>query len=264
MSPGQPPASLDERLRAWLEFYHELDLGPLVRRRSSATPPARPVAAVPPAPARREPEPELPRAIPVAAPPPTLSLFGEAPGRIEGDTLERIRADIGDCQRCKLSQHRTHIVYGAGNPNAQLVFVGEAPGADEDAQGLPFVGRAGHLLTQWIETMGMKRGDVYICNVIKCRPPGNRSPERDEIDTCSQFLFRQLDVLRPKLVCALGAVALNTLVGKPMPITRVRGKFFDVRDWKVFATFHPAYLLRNPAANREVQQDLRTIRQFLG
>lgn len=256
MTSGPPAPTARERLRAWLEFYDELGLGPFVRRATAPPPAGQPepprttVTPPPPAPA-------------VSLRSPTLSLFGETPARVEGDTLERIRADIGDCRRCKLWPHRTHIVFGVGSPRAQLVFVGEAPGADEDAQGKPFVGRAGQLLTHWIESMGMKREDVYICNVLKCRPPGNRSPERDEIGTCSQFLFRQLEVLRPKLVCALGAVALNTLLGKPTPITRARGRFFEVGGLTVFATFHPAYLLRNPNANREVQQDLRTIRQFL-
>ncbi|MBI4466330.1 MAG: uracil-DNA glycosylase [Acidobacteria bacterium] len=247
-SPRQP-------LRAWLDFYEELGLTPLYRR--------------PPRPGREKPTPVLeptPAAVfpPVAASlPPTLSLFGEAAGRIEGDTLDRIRAEIGDCQRCKLAPHRKTIVYGSGHPRAQLVFVGEAPGADEDLQGLPFVGRAGQLLTHWIESLGMTREDVYICNVIKCRPPGNRSPEKDEIETCSQFLVRQLDVIRPRLICCLGSVALQTLLGKSVSITRVRGQFFDYRGTKLFATFHPAYLLRNPNANRQVQEDLRTIRQFL-
>jgi DNA polymerase len=192
-----------------------------------------------------------------------LGLFGEAPGRVEDDTLERIHQDLGDCRRCKLWPHRTRIVFGCGNPRAQLVFVGEAPGADEDAQGLPFVGRAGQLLTHWIESLGLKRDDVYISNVIKCRPPGNRSPEKDEVQTCSPFLLRQLDALRPKLICCLGSVALQTLLEKSVSITRMRGQFFDYRGSKLFATFHPAYLLRNPHANREVQADLRKIRSFL-
>jgi DNA polymerase len=137
-------------------------------------------------------------------------------------------------------------------------------GADEDAQGRPFVGRAGQLLTKWIEgSLAMKRGDVYICNVVKCRPPGNRTPEKDEVETCSPFLIRQLDTIHPKLICCLGAVALQEMLGKPVSISRLRGQFFDWRGMKMFATFHPAYLLRNPHADAEVQQDLRKIRQFL-
>lgn len=256
--PGrpQPPA---EKLRAWLDFYEELGLTPLYRRaahapKAEAAPVAPPRAAVPAA----------VTPLPVVEPRPMGSLFGEAPGRIEDDTLPRIQTDLGDCQRCKLAPHRKNIVFGVGNPRAELVFVGEAPGADEDAQGEPFVGRAGQLLTHWIEFLGLKRRDVYICNVIKCRPPGNRSPERDEIETCSPFLFRQLDALHPRLICCLGSVALQTLLGKPVSITRVRGQFYDYRGTKLFATFHPAYLLRNPNADRQVKEDLRKIRQFLG
>jgi DNA polymerase len=257
--PGPKPTAR-ERLRARLEFYEELGLAPFVRRAGVEAKPSATVAAD----SSRETR-TPPAAEPVVSfAPPTLSLFGETPARVAGDTLERVRADIGDCRRCKLWPHRTNIVFGAGNPRTPLVLVGEAPGADEDAQGQPFVGRAGQLLTQWIESLGMTRQDVYICNVLKCRPPGNRSPERDEIDTCKQFLFRQLEVIRPKLVCALGAVALNTLLGKAVPITRARGRFFEAGGLKIFATFHPAYLLRNPNADREVRQDLRTIREFLG
>ncbi|HXE75530.1 MAG TPA: uracil-DNA glycosylase [Candidatus Xenobia bacterium] len=264
MTEQPRPETARPRLRAWLEFCEELGLRPLVRRterRTPVVPPAAQPAAPLPAPA------EVPAvAAPAApfAPPPVLSLFGEAPGRIEGETLPQIQADLGECTRCKLSRHRTHIVFGEGNPKAQLVFVGEAPGADEDAQGRPFVGRAGQLLTKWIEgSLAMKRSEVYICNVIKCRPPGNRSPEKDEVETCSPFLIRQLDAIRPKLICCLGAVALQELLGKPVSISRLRGQFFDWRGMKMFATFHPAYLLRNPHADADVQQDLRKIRQFL-
>jgi len=252
--------SLVRRLRAWLEFYQELGLGPFYRARS-------PRQAEFPATAS-SPE-ETARAVEVIsspnelAAPRALPLFGEAPGRIVDDTLEKILADIGECRRCKLWPHRSQIVFGAGHGHAELVFIGEAPGEEEDRQGLPFVGRAGQLLNYWIERLGLKRDAVYICNVIKCRPPANRSPEKDEIQTCSQFLFRQLDVIRPKLVCCLGSVALQTLVGKSVSISRYRGQFSDYRGTKLFATFHPAYLLRNPNAEREVQQDLRKIRQFL-
>jgi DNA polymerase len=259
MKEAERSGNLPEKLRARLEFYEELGLTPFYRRTARPAAPAPAAAVASHAPAAMAAAPLL--APPAAAP---LSLFGEAPGRVEGDTLERVRADLGDCQRCKLAPHRRTIVFGAGNPRAELVFVGEAPGADEDAQGLPFVGRAGQLLTHWIESLGMKREDVYICNVIKCRPPGNRSPERDEIETCSPFLLRQLDAIRPRLVCCLGSVALQTLLGKPVAITRVRGQFSDYRGTKLFATFHPAYLLRNPHADREVREDLRKIRQFLG
>ncbi len=261
MTDQPRPEAARPRLRAWLEFCDELGLTPLVRR------PAPPVSASPPAPQLAAPT-SIPSVAPATPAPrlpsPALSLFGEAPGRIEGETLPQIQADLGECTRCKLSRQRTHIVFGEGNPQARLVFVGEAPGADEDAQGRPFVGRAGQLLTKWIEgSLAMRRSDVYICNVIKCRPPGNRTPEKDEVDTCSPFLIRQLDAIRPKLICCLGAVALQEMLGKPVAISRLRGQFFDWRGMKLFATFHPAYLLRNPHADAEVQQDLRKIRQFL-
>ena len=258
-----------DQLRNWLEFYQELGLAPFVRRpappppAATPEPPVRTSSAVPSAPsALRVEKPPAATALILTAPMP--SLFGEAPGRIEGETLPQIRADLGECTRCQLAPHRTHIVFGEGNPKAQLVFVGEAPGADEDAQGRPFVGRAGQLLTKWIEgPLGMKRGDVYICNVLKCRPPGNRTPEKDEVDTCSPFLIRQIDAIQPKLICCLGAVALQHMLGKPVAISRLRGQFFDWRGMKMFATFHPAYLLRNPHADPEVRQDLRKIRDFL-
>ena len=254
------------RLRAWLAYYEELGLSPFFRDRpvTSETPTQAAESVVPSPPVGQElsPLPDTVRST-ASGTPATLALFGEAPGRIPGDTLETIRADIGDCRRCKLWPHRTHIVFGTGKARAELVFVGEAPGEEEDRQALPFVGRAGQLLTHWIESLGLRRSDVYICNVIKCRPPGNRSPERDEIETCSQFLFRQLDVIQPKLICCLGSVALQTLLGKSVSITRVRGQFTEWRGLKLFATFHPAYLLRNPNANREVQQDLRKISEFL-
>ena len=251
------------RIRARLAYYEELGLAPFYRARAlrpSLAPPAE--TAVP----SEAPVPSAPlTGLRTGTPGPmALSLFGEVPGCIPDDTLEKIFADIGDCRRCKLWPHRTHIVYGSGNPRAELVFVGEAPGEEEDRQALPFVGRAGQLLTHWIESLGLRRSDIYICNVIKCRPPGNRSPEKDEIETCSQFLFRQLDVIHPKLICCLGSVALQTLLGKSVSISRFRGQFSDYRGTKLFATFHPAYLLRNPNANREVQQDLRKIREVLG
>ncbi len=255
------------RLRAWLAYYEELGLSPFFRDRPlTSESPSQPAESVVPSPTLGQEPPPLSATLRSTASgtPATLALFGEAPGRIPGDTLEAVRADIGDCRRCKLWPHRTHIVFGTGNPSADLVFVGEAPGEEEDRQALPFVGRAGQLLTHWIESLGLRRSDVYICNVIKCRPPGNRSPERDEIETCSQFLFRQLDVMQPKLICCLGSVALQTLLGKSVSITRMRGQFAEWRGLKLFATFHPAYLLRNPNANREVQQDLRKIREFLG
>jgi len=190
---------------------------------------------------------------------PAPSLF-ESSDRIENDTLDRVRADIGpNCTRCKLHKARTNIVFGVGNSKAQLVFVGEGPGRDEDEQGEPFVGRAGKLLTQMIEAMGLRRQDVYICNVVKCRPPENRLPEKDEIATCSPYLIRQLDVIGPKVICCLGACSAQTLLNTNQGISRYRGEWFDFRGAKLIATYHPAYLLRNPNAKSDVLKDLQKV-----
>jgi uracil-DNA glycosylase family 4 len=190
------------------------------------------------------------------------SLFEE---RIENDTLDLIREAIGNnCTRCKLHKARTKIVFGVGNPKAELVFVGEGPGRDEDAQGEPFVGRAGKLLTQMIEAMGLRREDVYIANVVKCRPPENRLPEKDEIETCSPFLMRQLAVIQPKVICALGSCASQTLLQTTQGISRFRGEWFDFSGAKLIATYHPAYLLRNPSAKGEVWKDLQKVMAHLG
>jgi len=178
-------------------------------------------------------------------------------------TLESIREEIGDCQRCKLAPKRTNIVFGSGNPNAELVFVGEAPGYDEDQQGLPFVGRAGQLLTKIIESIDLKREDVYICNVLKCRPPENRNPEPDEVAACNPFLKKQLATIRPKIVCCLGTFAAQTVLQNAAPISKLRGKFFDMDGIRVIATFHPAYLLRSPDKKREVWEDMKQIRAEL-
>lgn len=194
---------------------------------------------------------------------PGSSLF-ESAERVAGDSLERIREDIGDCKRCKLHKTRTNIVFGVGNAKAELVFVGEGPGHDEDLQGEPFVGRAGKLLTQMIEAMSLRREDVYIANVVKCRPPENRLPERDEIATCSPFLMRQIDAIHPKVVCCLGACAAQTLLGTTQGISKFRGEWFDFRGGKLIATYHPAYLLRNPPAKSEVWKDLQKVMAVLG
>jgi uracil-DNA glycosylase len=180
------------------------------------------------------------------------------------EALAAIHGDIGDCTRCKLHRlGRRQIVFGVGNPEADLMFVGEAPGADEDVQGIPFVGRAGQLLTKIIESIGLKREDVYIANVIKCRPPQNRNPEQDEVDTCEPFLFRQIDVIRPKVIVALGTFAARALLRTLDPISRLRGRVYDYRGAKLMPTFHPAYLLRNPAAKREVWEDMKNVRDLL-
>ena len=181
------------------------------------------------------------------------------------ETLAAINADIGDdCRRCKLHKlGRQRIVFGVGNPNADLMFVGEAPGADEDEQGIPFVGRAGQLLTKIIEAIGLTRDDVYIANVIKCRPPQNRNPEPDEVETCEPFLFRQIDVIKPKVIVALGKFGAQTLLRTDAPISRLRGCVHDFRGAKLIPTFHPAYLLRNPASKREVWEDMKVVRNLL-
>jgi uracil-DNA glycosylase len=178
--------------------------------------------------------------------------------------LAAVRADIGDCTRCKLhTLGRTQIVFGVGNPNADLMFVGEAPGADEDVQGIPFVGRAGQLLTKIIEAIDLKREDVYIANVIKCRPPQNRNPEPDEVETCEPFLFQQIDIIKPKVIVALGKFGAQTLLRTLEPISRLRGRVFDYRGAKLIPTFHPAYLLRNPSSKREVWEDMKLVRRLL-
>ncbi|MDM7996564.1 MAG: uracil-DNA glycosylase [Acidobacteriota bacterium] len=179
------------------------------------------------------------------------------------ESLDAIHADLKDCCRCKLASTRTNLVFGSGNPHAELMFVGEAPGADEDEQGLPFVGRAGQLLTKILESIGMRRDEVYICNILKCRPPGNRNPETDEIAACEQFLFRQITAVKPKVICALGAFGAQTLLRTTQPIGRLRGQLIDYRGAKMMATFHPAYLLRNPNEKRKVWEDMKIIRQYL-
>ena len=179
------------------------------------------------------------------------------------ETLEKVRQDLGDCQRCKLAPKRTNIVFGSGNPKAELVFVGEAPGYDEDQQGLPFVGRAGQLLTKIIESIDIKREDAYICNILKCRPPDNRNPEPDEVQACSGFMKRQLAAIRPKVVCCLGTFAAQTVLQSAAPISKLRGKFHDIDGMRVIATFHPAYLLRSPDKKRDVWEDMKQIRAEL-
>ena len=182
----------------------------------------------------------------------------------QAEALAAVRADIGDCTRCKLhTLGRSQVVFGVGNPQADLMFVGEAPGADEDVQGIPFVGRAGQLLTKIIEAIELKREDVYIANVIKCRPPGNRNPEPDEVETCEPFLFRQIDVIKPKVIVALGKFAAQALLRSDAPISRLRGRVFEYRGSKLIPTFHPAYLLRNPSSKREVWEDMKLVKSLL-
>jgi DNA polymerase len=221
---------------------------------------------------------ELYRREPVAAASPVVDAAPVAPVMVElpslapaGDTLVQISQDIGDCTRCGLHKGRNKIVFGDGNPQAQLVFVGEGPGADEDAQGIPFVGRAGQLLTQMIEGTSKKEGipltraDVYICNVVKCRPPENRTPEPQEMEICGQFLFRQLQAIRPKAICALGSTAAKALLGGKDGVTKLRGKWHKWHDIPLIVTYHPSYLLRayNVEAKREAWEDLKKALHFV-
>jgi len=205
---------------------------------------------------RREPNSDLPReseaSVIVENPDPAL-------------LLRTIREDLGDCTRCPLhKQGRKQIVFGVGNPNAELMFIGEAPGADEDQQGEPFVGRAGQLLNNMIKAMGIQREDVYIANIIKCRPPGNRTPEREECETCSPFLMRQIAAIRPKVIVALGAVAAKTLLAINAPMSELRGRWFDFRGTKLAVTYHPAFLLRDPRQKKETWKDLQMVMKDLG
>ena len=271
---GPLPNNLKHRIAERLRFYEDLGIRDFFRDRA-ASPAAAQTAS--PSPGTLK-EPFLPKQttspfaspaslpsarfapLPKAAGP---SLF-EAANRIADDTLPRIREDLGECTRCKLHKARHTIVFGDGNPNADLVFVGEGPGADEDAQGLPFVGRAGKLLTQMIEAMGLQRKDVYICNVVKCRPPENRTPEKDEVAACSPYLLRQLDSIGPKVIVCLGSVAAQTLLETNRGISHFRGEWLDFRGHKLMATYHPAYLLRNPSAKSEVWKDLQKVMAELG
>jgi DNA polymerase len=233
-----------DELRRRIEYFKDLGVKDLYKREAAA-----PVAAA----AEAAPAVELPSLAPA------------------GDSLVQIGEDIGDCRRCRLHQGRNKIVFGTGNPEAKLVFVGEGPGADEDAQGLPFVGRAGQLLTQMIEGTAKKEGiplqrdDVYICNVVKCRPPDNRTPEADEMEICGQFLFRQLQVIHPKAICALGSTAAKALLGGRDGVTKLRGKWHKWQDIPLIVTFHPSYLLRayNVEAKREAWEDLKKALHFV-
>jgi DNA polymerase len=222
---------MNEPLRRYLEYYQDLGIKTLYK---------------------------------VTPPPPEPTPAGENP-------LDAILADLGDCRRCRLHQGRNKLVFGVGDPGAKLVFVGEGPGADEDAQGIPFVGRAGQLLTSMIENTASKEGipirrdDVYICNVVKCRPPENRTPEPDEMEICGEFLFRQLEAIKPRAICALGGTAARALTGRKDGVTRLRGSWHDWRGIPVMVTYHPSYLLRpyNQNAKREAWEDLKKVLHFV-
>jgi uracil-DNA glycosylase family 4 len=207
-----------------------------------------------------------PRPLPIVRRTPAVD--SESPVRVcagASDALAAVRADVGDdCSRCKLhALGRRQVVFGVGNPDADLMFVGEAPGADEDVQGIPFVGRAGQLLTKMIAAIQMERDQVYIANVIKCRPPGNRNPEPDEIATCEPFLLRQIDAVRPKVIVALGAFAAKTLLKTEDPISRLRGRVYEFHGAKLIPTFHPSFLLRSPDRKRDAWEDLKRAKALL-
>jgi DNA polymerase len=281
--PEPLPEALRKKIADRLGFYEDLGIRQFYRGRMTgpreglsqvtlASPPEAPEENPLPKSVRK---PELPKAAPAIAsaasksspmplPVPAGPSLFESIDKIADDTLLKIREDLGECTRCKLHSTRNKIVFGDGNPKAQLVFVGEGPGADEDAQGLPFVGRAGKLLTQMIEAMGLQRRDVYICNVVKCRPPGNRQPEEDEAHTCSPFLLRQIDSIAPKVIVCLGATAAKTLLQTNRGISQFRGEWLEFRGRKLLATYHPAYLLRNPPAKSEVWKDLQKVMAVLG
>jgi len=267
------PASRNEKLQSWLRYYEDLGIRAFYRDRAPQQVLTETVQSM-----TKTNEPET--AAVVAAPgaavalsqpaTPKLQLTGRGPSlfevaeRVEGDSLERICGDLAGCTRCKLHHRRTNIVFGVGNPHAELVFVGEGPGHDEDVQGLPFVGRAGQLLNQMIQAMGLSRDQVYIANVVKCRPPENRTPEKDEIATCLPFLFRQLTQISPKVIVCLGSVAAQALLNTNKSISHFRGQWHDFRGAKLMATYHPAYLLRNPHAKPEVWADLKKVMALLG
>jgi DNA polymerase len=277
--PERLPETLRQKLSDRLRYYEDIGIGRFYRDRGEAASQNAPAFVAAPEITPIVEEQSLPKrepksAAPVAAavplhklePMPTPagpSLF-EAVNKIENDTLPLIRENLGECTRCKLHKTRKKIVFGDGNPRAQLVFVGEGPGADEDAQGLPFVGRAGKLLTQMIEAMGLQRKDVYICNVVKCRPPENRQPDRDEVAECSPFLLRQIDTIAPKVIVCLGSTAAQTILQTNRGISHFRGEWLEFRGRKLMATYHPAYLLRNPAAKSEVWKDLQKVMAELG
>ena len=183
---------------------------------------------------------------------------------IAPESLADVFQDVSRCRLCALCETRRNVVFGEGHPEAKIVFVGEAPGADEDAQGLPFVGRAGQLLTKIINAMGLERNDVYICNILKCRPPGNRNPQPEEIRQCEPYLKRQLRILSPRVICALGTFAAQTLLKKDAPITTLRGRFHDYDGIRLMPTYHPAYLLRNPSAKKPVWEDIQKVMQEAG
>ena len=253
LTPEQARALADR-----VSYYRDLGIHDFYRRVGSADSIAETLVADDVIePLQADSEPILPKAR-------TDAKFPEASIKDPAAALRIIREDLGDCTRCVLHQQgRKQIVFGVGNPKADLMFVGEGPGADEDAQGEPFVGRAGQLLNNMISAMGLKRSDVYIANVVKCRPPQNRTPEKDECDTCSPFLMRQIDVIKPKVIVALGAVAAKNLLAVSDSMANLRGRWYDFRNSKLLVTYHPAYLLRDPRQKKEAWKDLQMAMKYL-
>ncbi len=256
--------ALAERIR----YYQELGVYDFYRRDVT---PSEPISTPATLDRRSEPREEMPPKTVPAPVMPTEDLFEAAQPKPESgvsdpaQALRLVREDLGDCTRCRLHrQGRKQIVFGVGNPRAELMFIGEAPGADEDEQGEPFVGRAGQLLNNMIRAMGLRREDVYIANIIKCRPPGNRTPERDECETCSPFLLRQIAVIQPGVIVALGAVAARTLLAINAPMAELRGRWYDFRGIKLAVTYHPAFLLRDPRQKKEAWKDLQMVMKELG
>ncbi len=255
--------AVDHRFAAWLQYYRDVGISDFYRRDVASNVSGNGLCRG-----------DVASNISTEAPVPTYVMPTEhmfAPNKPEGATkdcaeaLRLIQEDLGECTRCVLSRlGRKTIVFGEGNPNAELMFVGEGPGADEDDQGRPFVGRAGQLLNKMIEAMGLKRERVYIANVVKCRPPGNRTPEREEIETCSPFLLRQIAVVQPKAIVALGAVAARCLLGLNEPMAKLRGRWFDYRGTRLAVTYHPAFLLRDPRQKGEAWKDLQMVMEYLG
>jgi uracil-DNA glycosylase len=265
--------TLDPQLRRALaerlHYYNELGIYDFYRVSTSPNQAALP-ATIAALETPIEPRDEMPRQKTAVAVPVLEEDLFVAPGAESSvadpvQALRLIREDLGDCTRCRLAkQGRKQIVFGVGNPKAELMFIGEAPGADEDQQGEPFVGRAGQLLNNMIKAMGLRREDVYIANIIKCRPPGNRTPERDECDTCSPFLMRQIAAIKPRVIVALGAVAAKTLLAINAPMAELRGRWYDFRGTKLAVTYHPAYLLRDPRQKKETWKDLQIVMKELG
>jgi uracil-DNA glycosylase family 4 len=245
--------STQKQLAARVNYYREMGIHDFYRR------PVEEGAVPLLADAESEPEAVVADALGPAVTDSLLLVIQDKPA-----ALKAIREDLGDCTRCRLHQGRKNLVFGVGNMNADIMFVGEGPGADEDAQGEPFVGRAGQLLNNMISAMGIQRADVYIANVVKCRPPGNRTPEKDECDTCSPFLMRQIEVIRPKVIVALGAVAAKNLLAINDSMANLRGRWYDFKGSKLAVTYHPAYLLRDPRQKKETWKDLQMVMKYLG